>query len=172
MESGRKFVVLNRPASGESSHSVFGLDIRILRMVSTLAVCYLLFRLRAVLLLLVLSIAVACILLPAVEITYRFLTHRRHKRGALALIFLIVLTILRMLADYVIQPVPVGSAGLGISAIVIIFGALAGETIAGVLGLLLSVPVLATLRLLYRHAVKVKSGQRPNSWEPGPAIPY
>src|SRR5215472_2761644 len=376
MESGRKFVVLNRPASGESSHSVFGLDIRVLRMLYTLAVCYLLFRLRGVLLLPVLSIAAAYILLPAVDITSGFLTHKRHKGGALARVFLIVLTILfsvggvvacyafqqpstlaqqvptllepdvvqhiqlpkllrtwdppirrllqnfreahgrdlletltsmtvkllatvgsmlsllvifvfsflllkngegyvksfvrwlpedvqpaaqgffadmhrmmlhwtraivlvalatvllygiafsllrvsysvllalmaspfefvpligppaalaiiqlmaffsgyhhllwlvvvfvlaRMLVDYVLQPMLMGSTGLGISPIVIIFGALAGETIAGVPGLLLSVPVLATLRLLYRHAVTVNSGQRPNFWEPAPAIPY
>lgn len=355
---------------------MFGLDIRVLRMVYTLAVCYMLFRLRAVLLLLVLSIVAAYILLPTVQFTYRFLTHKRHRGRALALVFLIVLTLLfsvggvvayyafqqasmlaaqvpsllepdavqhiqlpkflrpwdlqirrllqnfrdahgrdlletltsmtlkllttvgsmlsllvifvfsflllkngegyvksfvrwlpehsqpaaegffadmhrmmlhwtraivlvalatvllygmafsllrvpysvllalmafpfefvpligppaafaiillvaffsgyhhllwlvivfvlvRLLVDYVLQPMLMGSAGLGIPPIVVIFGALAGETIAGVPGLLLSVPVLATLRLLYRHAKKVRSGQRPNSWEPGPAIPY
>jgi len=84
----------------------------------------------------------------------------------------VVFVLVRMLVDYVLQPMLMGSAGRGISPIVISFGALAGETIASVPGLLLSVPVLATHRLLYRHAVKVKSGQRPNSWEPGPAIPY
>ena len=94
MESGCKFVVLNRPAGGDSSHNVFGPDIRVLGMVCTRSVCYLLFRLRALLLLLVLSIAAAYILLPAVEITHRFVTQKRHKRGAGAKVFLIVLTIL------------------------------------------------------------------------------
>jgi len=105
----------------------------------------------------VLSIAAACILLPAVEITYRFLTHKRHKRGAIALVFLIVPTIMfsvgglvayfafqqagtlaqdhllwlvvvfvlvRMLVEYVLQPMLMGSAGLGTSPIVTSSGAL------------------------------------------------
>jgi predicted PurR-regulated permease PerM len=157
MQSGRKFVVLNRPASGESSHSVFGLDIRVLRMLYTLAVCYLLFRLRGVLLLPVLSIAAAYIRLPAVEIASGFLTHKRHKGGALARVFLIVLTIL-----------------FSVGGVVAYYAFQQPSTLAQQVptGLLLSVPVLATLRLLYRHAVTVNSGQRPNFWEPGPAIPY
>jgi predicted PurR-regulated permease PerM len=44
-----------------------------------------------------------------------------------------------------------------LAPIVVIFGALAGEAIAGVPGLLLSVPVIATIRLLYRHLRDARS---------------
>jgi predicted PurR-regulated permease PerM len=40
---------------------------------------------------------------------------------------------------------------IDLAPIVVIFGALAGEAIAGVPGLLLSIPVIATIRLLYRY---------------------
>jgi hypothetical protein len=74
--------------------SVFGLDICVLRIVYTLAVCFLVYLLRGVLLLIVLSIVAAYILFPVVEYTYRFVTHKRHRGGALAIVFLLILGIL------------------------------------------------------------------------------
>jgi len=77
-----------------SVHSIFGLDIRVLRIVYTLAVCYLVYLLRGVLLLLILSVVAAYVLFPAVEGTYRFVTHKRHRAGTLVIVFLLILAIL------------------------------------------------------------------------------
>ena len=74
--------------------SVFGLDIRVLRIVYTLAACYLVYLLREVVLLIVLSVVAAYILLPAVEGTYRLVTHRRHRGRALVIVFLLILVLL------------------------------------------------------------------------------
>ena len=74
--------------------SVFGLDIRVLRIVYTLAACYLVYLLREVVLLVVLSVVAAYILLPAVEGTYRFVTHKRHRGRALVIVFLLILALL------------------------------------------------------------------------------
>ena len=74
--------------------SVFGLDIRVLRIVYTLAVCYLVYLLREVVLLIVLSVVAAYILLPVVEGTNRFVTHKRHRGIALVIVFLLILAVL------------------------------------------------------------------------------
>lgn len=74
--------------------SVFGLDVRVLRIVYTLAVCFLVYLLRDVLLLLILSVVAAYVLFPAVEGTYRFVTHKRHRGGALIIVFVLILAIL------------------------------------------------------------------------------
>jgi predicted PurR-regulated permease PerM len=59
------------------------------------------------------------------------------------------LAVYRIFQDYVLQPYLM-SSGVELHPLLIIFGAIAGEEIAGVWGMVLSVPVIATLRLLVR----------------------
>ena len=59
----------------------------------------------------------------------------------------------RLFQDYVLQPYLLGS-GVALHPLLILFGALAGEQVGGVFGMFLSVPVLATLRIVYIHAKK------------------
>ena len=73
---------------------VFGLDSRVLRIVYTLGVCYLVYRLRGVLFLLLLGVIAAYIVLPAVEFAFRFITHKHHRGRALAIVFVAILVIL------------------------------------------------------------------------------
>ena len=54
----------------------------------------------------------------------------------------------RLFLDYVLQPYLMGQ-GVELPPLAIIFGVLAGEQIGGVLGMFLSIPALATLRILY-----------------------
>ena len=68
-----------------------------------------------------------------------------------------IFVLARVIADYVLQPYFMSSGSVELAPIVVIFGALAGEAIAGVPGLLLSVPVIATIRLLYRHLSDARS---------------
>jgi predicted PurR-regulated permease PerM len=68
-----------------------------------------------------------------------------------------IFVLARVIADYVLEPYFMSSGSVELAPIVVIFGALAGEAIAGVPGLLLSVPVIATIRLLYRHLRKARS---------------
>ena len=74
--------------------SVLGLDTRVLRIVYTLAVCFLVYLLRHVLLLFILSVVAAYLLFPAVEATFRVVTHKRHRGEALIIVFLLILAIL------------------------------------------------------------------------------
>ncbi len=64
----------------------------------------------------------------------------------------------RLFLDYVLMP-HVMSAGLALHPVLVIAGALAGEAIAGIPGLFLSVPVMATLRVLYVRLLK--TGRQP-----------
>ena len=57
----------------------------------------------------------------------------------------------RLFQDYVLQPYLLGS-GVALHPLLILFGALAGEQVGGVFGMFLSVPVLATLRIVLLHA--------------------
>jgi predicted PurR-regulated permease PerM len=59
------------------------------------------------------------------------------------------LALYRIFQDYVLQP-HLMSSGVELHPLLIIFGAIAGEEIAGIWGMVLSVPVIATLRLLIR----------------------
>ena len=59
----------------------------------------------------------------------------------------------RFFQDYVVSP-QVMSAGMEIHPLAVIFGVLAGAAIGGVAGTFLSVPVLATLRIIYRRSVR------------------
>lgn len=76
---------------------------------------------------------------------------------------LIFLGAYRLFQDYVLQPYLMG-AGVALHPVFIIFGALAGEQIAGVAGLFLSVPVMAILRVVF---VRVMKARQPR---PAPAL--
>lgn len=54
----------------------------------------------------------------------------------------------RMFQDYVIQPYLM-SSGIELPPLLVIFGVIAGEQIGGIPGMFLSIPVLATLRIVF-----------------------
>lgn len=54
----------------------------------------------------------------------------------------------RMFQDYVLSPYLMGK-GVKLNPILVLFGVLAGEQIGGILGMFLSVPVIAILRVLF-----------------------
>jgi predicted PurR-regulated permease PerM len=56
----------------------------------------------------------------------------------------------RLFQDYVVSP-QLLSSGMKLHPLLVIFGVLAGASIAGIPGSFLSVPVLATLRIVYRQ---------------------
>lgn len=65
--------------------------------------------------------------------------------------------IYRLFQDYVLQPFLL-SSGVALHPLLIVFGALAGEQIAGIAGMVFSVPVLAALRLIWvRSSRKVQA---------------
>lgn len=66
----------------------------------------------------------------------------------LALTLVIFFSLYRLFQDYVLSPYLM-SSGVELHPLLVIFGALAGEQVAGVPGMFLSVPVLATLRVVY-----------------------
>ncbi len=59
----------------------------------------------------------------------------------------------RIFQDYILNP-HLMSAGVELHPLLVIFGALAGEEVAGIPGMFLSVPVLATLRVIYARIRK------------------
>ena len=63
------------------------------------------------------------------------------------------LVVFRVFQDYVLSP-HLLSAGTELHPLVVIFGVLTGGQIAGITGCFLSVPVLATLRIIYRQLKK------------------
>ncbi len=71
----------------------------------------------------------------------------------------VFLVAFRLFQDYVAQPYLLGS-GVELPPGVVIFGVLAGEQIGGVTGMFLSIPVLATLRVVY---VRFRKGRRARS---------
>lgn len=64
---------------------------------------------------------------------------------------------LRIFQDYVLSP-HLLSKGMELHPLVVIFGVLAGASIAGIAGSFLSVPVLATLRVVFRQLQKSPGG--------------
>jgi len=62
----------------------------------------------------------------------------------------VFLVVFRFFQDYVVSP-HLLSAGMKLHPLLVIFGVLAGASIAGVAGSFLSVPILATLRIVYRQ---------------------
>jgi predicted PurR-regulated permease PerM len=65
----------------------------------------------------------------------------------------------RLFQDYVLQPYLM-SSGVALHPLWIIFGALAGEQIAGVPGMFLSIPALATLRVVVVRIQKARGRAR------------
>lgn len=63
---------------------------------------------------------------------------------------LIFLVVWRMIVDYVVSPRVMGKT-MELHPLAAIFGVLAGGEIAGVLGIYLSIPVMATLRIVWRR---------------------
>ncbi len=63
---------------------------------------------------------------------------------------LLFLAAFRLFQDYVLSPLLM-SSGTRLHPLLVIFGVLAGSQIAGIPGAFLSVPVLATLRIIYRQ---------------------
>ena len=64
------------------------------------------------------------------------------------LLYLLFWTLYRMVQDYVISPYLMGK-GVQLNPMLVLFGVLAGDQIGGVLGMFLSVPTLAILRVLF-----------------------
>jgi predicted PurR-regulated permease PerM len=71
---------------------------------------------------------------------------------------ILFLVAFRLLQDYVLSPLLM-SSGIRLHPLLVIFGVLAGSRIAGIPGAFLSVPVLATLRIIYRQV-----------WKPQPSL--
>ena len=69
------------------------------------------------------------------------------------LLILAFLASYRVFQDYILNP-RLMSAGAALHPLLVIFGVLAGEEIAGIPGMFLSVPVLATLRVIWVRARK------------------
>jgi predicted PurR-regulated permease PerM len=59
----------------------------------------------------------------------------------------------RMFQDYVLQP-HLMSSGVALHPLLVLFGALAGESVGGLWGMFLSVPVLAILRIIIVRTVR------------------
>jgi predicted PurR-regulated permease PerM len=68
----------------------------------------------------------------------------------------------RMVQDYVISP-RLMSGKLELHPLAVLFGVLAGGEVAGVIGVFLSIPVLATLRILWHtwHRYRKRSPAEP-----------
>jgi len=66
---------------------------------------------------------------------------------------LIFLAAYRLFQDYVLQPYLM-SSGVALHPLLVIFGVLAGEQVGGVAGMFLSIPALATLRVVYVRLLK------------------
>lgn len=75
---------------------------------------------------------------------------------------IIFIALYRMFQDYVLSPYLMGS-GVELHPLLVLFGVLAGEEIAGIPGMFLSVPVIATLRVIY---VRAQRGARQQELAP------
>jgi len=69
------------------------------------------------------------------------------------------LLIWRAIQDYVNSPRIMGST-LELHPLAVLFGVLAGGEVAGVIGVFLSIPVLATLRILWHTWQRSRKGAR------------
>lgn len=70
--------------------------------------------------------------------------------------------IFRLFQDYVLSPNLMG-AGVELNAMLVLAGVLAGEEIAGIAGMFFSVPVLATLRVIF---VRLQRAKRKHQFSP------
>ena len=71
-------------------------------------------------------------------------------------LYLLFWLLYRMVQDYVISPYLM-SKGVQLNPMLVLFGVLAGDQIAGVLGMFLSVPTLAILRVVFVRLRRVRS---------------
>jgi predicted PurR-regulated permease PerM len=71
------------------------------------------------------------------------------------LLYLLFWVLWRMVQDYVLSPYLM-SKGVQLNPMLVLFGVLAGDQIAGVLGMFLSVPLLAILRVLFVRLRRVR----------------
>jgi predicted PurR-regulated permease PerM len=72
------------------------------------------------------------------------------------LLYVIFWLVYRLLQDYVLSPYLM-SRGVQLNPMLVLFGVLAGEQIAGVLGMFLSVPVLAILRVMFVRLRRIRA---------------
>lgn len=72
--------------------------------------------------------------------------------------FVIFWIVFRMFQDYVASPYLMGR-GVELNPLLVLFGLLAGEQIAGVTGMFFSVPVIATLRVLFVRLQRARAGE-------------
>jgi predicted PurR-regulated permease PerM len=72
------------------------------------------------------------------------------------LLFVVFGLLFRVLQDYIVSPY-VMSKGVQLNPMLVLFGVLAGEQVGGVLGIFLSVPVLAILRVMFIRLSRVRS---------------
>lgn len=80
---------------------------------------------------------------------------------------IIFLACYRLFQDYVLSPYLMGS-GVEMHPLLVLFGVLAGEQIAGIPGMFFSVPVIATLRVIY---VRLERAQRNRDFAPRVEVP-
>jgi predicted PurR-regulated permease PerM len=66
----------------------------------------------------------------------------------------------RLFQDYVLSPYLMG-AGVELHPLLVLFGVLAGEQIAGIPGMFFSVPVIAALRIVYVHLLRSRIRRAP-----------
>jgi predicted PurR-regulated permease PerM len=69
----------------------------------------------------------------------------------------IFLGVYRIFQDYILSPYLM-SEGVELHPLLVIFGVLAGEEIGGISGMIISVPLIATLRVVFVRSQKAKQG--------------
>jgi predicted PurR-regulated permease PerM len=74
-----------------------------------------------------------------------------------ALLYAVFWLLYRLVQDYILSPYLM-SKGVRLNPMLVLFGVLAGDQIAGVLGIFLSVPVLAILRVLFVRLRRARAG--------------
>ena len=72
------------------------------------------------------------------------------------LLYVLFWILFRMVQDYVLSPYLMGK-GVQLNPMLVLFGVLAGDQIAGVLGMFLSVPVIAILRVVFVRLRRVRA---------------
>jgi len=69
------------------------------------------------------------------------------------LVLLIFLALYRIVQDYLLNPYLM-SAGVEVPPLLVLFGLLAGEQLAGIPGMFFSVPVIAAIRVVFERMKK------------------
>ncbi len=72
-------------------------------------------------------------------------------------LYVIFWLLFRLVQDYVLSPYLMGK-GVQLNPMLVLFGVLAGDQIGGVLGMFLSVPTLAILRVVFLRLRRVRAG--------------